>query len=600
MNFTPSRASSRLLGLIVVITTLVLFCLPPLAAAQEIGRGTISGRVTADQGQVVAFRVAAHNLDRRLWYTVFTNKGQYTVPQALPGQYELTVDMQGYDSPKVFVFLGPGESKTGDIAIKKVQSNSDTGGRDEEEGGPVQRNAGKVEYVGTMEEIFPTGPGLDLLRENCTGCHATGWRHMTKDEFLRGIEKMTETGPGYNPYVLALGRTRFNREQKDTLAQYLVKNFGPGTTVKRLRVDPLPIDEEVASKAIYVSYDIPADLPIAYGGPKVGADMVDGVITAQDASPILDHAPGNYHHLGSTYISPVDGNIWHTDRGSSSLLRLDPTDLDAVGRWRVYPIKGDPYVHPDGIGVNKQGHVFWAELKTGMLGELDPITRRQIRHALPQQVGALHEVVPDKDGNICFDLIYGSEFGRLEASTGKIHLYPTVTPDNGLYGLAVDQHGNMWAAGWQKGTINKWEADTEDVREYKVPHSWGQIRRIGVDSKGMVWASEYSTGLLASLDPATGELTEYKIPFNGAIPYDAWPDKSDNVWMGDAAHNVVIKFDQKTRKFTYYPMPQPGQSINKFQIAANNTIWFGSRAVPIPTSVHFYPNGYTADAPPMP
>jgi streptogramin lyase len=116
----------------------------------------------------------------------------------------------------------------------------------------------------------------------------------------------------------------------------------------------------------------------------------------------------------------------------------------------------------------------------------------------------------------------------------------------------------------------------------------------------MVWASEYSTGLLASLDPATGELTEYKIPFNGAIPYDAWPDKSDNVWMGDAAHNVVIKFDQKTRKFTYYPMPQPGQSINKFQIAANNTIWFGSRAVPITTSVHFYPNGYTADAPPMP
>jgi virginiamycin B lyase len=590
----PER--SRIFGVGAALSA-VLLCVAPLASAQGTGRGTISGKVTADQGTVVAFRVQAHNLDRRLWYTVFTNKGEYTVPQALPGQYELMVDMRGYDTPKVFVQLGPDETKTGDLAVKKRVQAGAPEVRGEDEGGPVRRTTGKVEYVNTMEDIFPAGPGLDLIRENCTGCHATGWRPMTKDDFMRGIEKMTETGPGYNPYVLALGRTRFDRQQKELLAEYMFKNFGPGTTTKRLRIDPAPIDEELASKSIYVSYDLPADLPIAPGGPKVGADMIDGVIYAQDPSP----PPGNFHHLGSTFISPLDGSIWHSDRGSSSILRLNPRELDAGARWTVYPIKGDPYVHPDGVGVNKQGHVFWAELKTGMLGELDPVTRRQIRHALPQQVGALHEVVADKDGNICFDLIYGSEFGRLEAATGKIHMFPTVTPDNGLYGMAVDQHGNMWAAGWQKGTINEWQADTEDVKEYKVPHSWGQIRRIGVDSKGTVWASEYSTGILASLDPATGELTEYKIPFNGATPYDAWPDKTDNVWMGDEAQNVLIKFDQKTRKFAYYPMPQPGQSINKFQMENNNTIWFGTRGnLPIKASVHFYPNGYTADAPPVP
>jgi virginiamycin B lyase len=133
-----------------------------------------------------------------------------------------------------------------------------------------------------------------------------------------------------------------------------------------------------------------------------------------------------------------------------------------------------------------------------------------------------------------------------------------------------------------------------------VPHAWGQIRRIGVDSKGIIWASEYTSGLLARLDPETGELSEYKIPYNGAQPYDAWPDKDDNVWMGDAAHNMVVKFDQKTRKFSYVPMPQPGQSINKFRVADDNTLWFGSRAVRTVTGVHFYPNGYTADAPPMP
>ena len=53
----------------------------------------------------------------------------------------------------------------------------------------------------------------------------------------------------------------------------------------------------------------------------------------------------------------------------------------------------------------------------------------------------------------------------MEATTRRLHMYPTPTPDNGIYGLDVDQEGNMWGAGWQKGTINKWDAKTEVVTE---------------------------------------------------------------------------------------------------------------------------------------
>lgn len=61
-----------------------------------------------------------------------------------------------------------------------------------------------------------------------------------------------------------------------------------------------------------------------------------------------------------------------------------------------------------------------------MLGESDRSTGQQIRHALPEQAGAVHEVVVDKDGNVGFD-------------------------------------------GWQKGTMSKWDAETESVKEYRVP-----------------------------------------------------------------------------------------------------------------------------------
>ena len=82
-----------------VIASMILGCYLP-SSAQENDRGTIKGTVTADQGDVHGFRVAAHNLDRGLYYTVFTAKGQYTVPQALPGRYEVMVYEPDYDSPK--------------------------------------------------------------------------------------------------------------------------------------------------------------------------------------------------------------------------------------------------------------------------------------------------------------------------------------------------------------------------------------------------------------------------------------------------------------------------------------------------------------------
>lgn len=87
----------------------------------------------------------------------------------------------------------------------------------------------------------------------------------------------------------------------------------------------------------------------------------------------------------------------------------------------------------------------------------------------------------------------------------------------------------------------------------------------------------------------------------GSNPYDTWPDQDDNIWIGgDQAHSSLVKFDPKSKRFTYFPQPQLHQSTPKIEIEKNNTIWYGSRGVPNITAVHFYPKGYTADAPPLP
>ena len=582
-------------GLALLIATLLL---AGLALAQAPQRGTISGTVSADKGEVRGFRVTAHNLQYKLWYTVFTDKGRYVIPQALPGLYDVTVVELNYNSPTLPVELAPGESKTLNISVTSTgtEEKPPAGFFRDADSPEAAARAARAVWVNSMDELYPPGPGRDLLRQNCTGCHGDsyGTMHLTREGYRAAIARMTEIGPGSigNNYQINLGRTILTRQQKDQIADYLAANFTPDGPDKRIRVQPLAPEESVISKAIYVSYDEPANVPVARKGPKIGADMIDGVVAEAP-----DDGRPNYLH--DPFISPFDGSVWYADPIANALMQLNPRELDPAKRWKMFRLKGTPYVFMHGITIDHEGRVYWAETQGGMLGELDPKTGRQIRHTVPMP-GSMLQVVTDKDDNIWFTNYLGGTFGKLDAKTRRIHMYSTRTPDNGLYGLAADQQGNVWGAGWQKGMVNKWDKETESVVEYPVPNSWGMIRRIGVDSRGMVWFSEHHVGIVGELDPATGKITEFKMPLNGSHPYDVWPDKSDNIWIADQAHSSLVKFDPQTKKFTYYPETQLFQSVPKIEVENNNTIWYGTRGEPHVTANHLYPEGYTAQAPPLP
>lgn len=569
-------------------------------------RATLEGTVTADQGSVAGFRVTVHNTTYRLWYTVFTNKGRYTVPQALPGVYDVTVLEKGYTSPTLRVELRPGETKTVDVAVKKLaEQTAGAQGRSTEAmqsamGGPPV--AANTVWVNSMDDVYPPGPGRDLLKANCTGCHGAefGTMHRTKEGYRIGIARMMETGPTDDAFATNLGHTYLTGTEKNQIAEYLAANFGPGTADKRIKVDPPIIDEDALAKAIYVSYDIPDNFPRPpFQGDVIGANEVDGVRPQQPsvAGPAGRPWPQILH---DPFIVP-DG-IWYANPVANAMVHLDPRQLDPNQRWKVYPLKGDtPFTFLHGITADSKGHMYWAEIVTGQLGELDPETGKQIRHYTPRRGGML-QVVTDKDDNIWFGMVKGpGGVGELNARTRVVHQWQTPTPDNLIYGLAASPvDGTIWGAGYSKGQVTKFDPKTEEYTEYYAPGSWGQIRRIGVDSKGIVWFSEYTTGIVGRLDPTTGKMTEYKLPTNGANPYEVWPDKTDKIWIADQPQSSLVKFDPDTKKFTYYPEPQLNWSLPKIEVEKNNTIWFGARFLPHITANHFYPNGYTEDAPPEP
>jgi hypothetical protein len=115
--------------------------------------------VTANEGSVGGFRVTAHNLNYKLWYTVFTVKGHYTIPQALPGAYDVSVLERGFTSPTLRIALAPGEDKTADIALEKIGSGggatqgASTEGMAAAMGGPGVR----ANTVWVTNHFYPNG-----------------------------------------------------------------------------------------------------------------------------------------------------------------------------------------------------------------------------------------------------------------------------------------------------------------------------------------------------------------------------------------------------------------------------------------------------------
>lgn len=564
---------------------------PKLAKASP-ARGTIAGSVTADQGTVRGFRVTAHNTRYLVWYVVFTKDGKYTVPQALPGPYEISVLQDGYDSPTLKNDLGEEQTLKADIAVKKQPDKPSN-----------------VAYK-TFEEMYPPGPGLDLLQKNCLGCHgpdAFNTMHLTEAGFRAGLKKMMHGPFNLGGTVAPLAHTVITKAEQDAMAGYLASNFGPNSPNQRLKHDPYPVDEEALSKAIYVEYDFPSDLfkiPAVEKRqlqPQGTGETMSSVSVASRLVSQREKGGEIQSYLHDPFIAK-DSSIWYASPPANVIAHLDPRGLEGHARWKLYPLPGDapPFVFMHGITLDSKGRVYWAEILGGKIGELDPVTGKMIRHSLPT-FGSVLQVVADQKDNIWYGHVHGDGLGKLDAQTRQISQFPTPTPDAGLYGLAVDPSGNIWSAGYTKSIVEKFDPAREQYTEYHAPTPGGSARRLGVDSKGIVWFSEWTAGQIASIDPASGKITEYKPQVRSRF-YETWPDKLDNIWASEDFNNSMVYFNRKTNKFTYYPLPQVwrGGGVPKVEIEPNNTVWIGSRGVDHIVAIHFYPNGYSADAPPLP
>jgi streptogramin lyase len=531
----------------------------------------ISGSVTA-QAPFRAAQVYAWNRDRSMLYMVFTRDGRYDAPKVLPGAYEVWAEKGPLRSQHRMLRVEAEQAVVVDHVLAPgpdfVLTLKDSAKGGPQFGSRPPEGARLVSY----DEMYPPGPGRDTAERTCMHCHGQAFLPGQKHERAEWrvlIDAMLNAPPGRD--AAAVKTDSVGTAEREVLADYLAKNFGPRSPPRILKLDAeYPLDEAELAKGMYVEYLLP-------------------LLPGLDAYERSENEPGK-HRTHRPYLDGL-GHIWASN-GLIGVTRLDPRtaefshypfgtdernrDVDMYGRNKDDPESIWQYIFPHDITVDANHDIWWAEFQGGHVGRLQPTTGRIDRFPMDpegkvvDEAGVVgnargHTPRPDSKGNIWFTVIRGNKIGKWDRESQKITLWEIPSEHSFPYGLVVTPDDKLWFAELRACNIGYFDPVTEKFKEYKSPAAPCAINRLATDSKGIVWYSVFSSGLLGRLDPETGEMKEYDIraftKLNVSAPYGIVVDQQDKVWFGDGGlGGALVRFDPESEKFTYFPEPRQGDN----------------------------------------
>tara|TARA_Y100000588_G_scaffold381218_1_gene466478 strand:+ start:1420 stop:3336 length:1917 start_codon:yes stop_codon:yes gene_type:complete len=576
-----------------VVLSVALFAGGTVQAAVP-GTATLSGMVTAAQ-PFQAAQVYIRNLDRGIVYMVYTQGGRFRAVALFPGNYEISASTKHLESDVQAFVVEAGNAAEVNLNMRELEGDIPPlvipSGRTAMESGA----SGPFAFE-SYDEIYPPGPGKEVAEQVCMVCHGENFfpsRPGTERQWMSRIDHMVgstlenEDPTRYGQGLLSFRASmfRFGRQDRDDLLAYVVKNFGPDSEPRRVRIErQTPIDEAALGKAMYIEYYLSVD---GQGEGNNDPEWSRDRTSRYGQDPRFD----------------ADGNVWLVDRGiPHRLVKLDPRTGEQK-EW-LYP---DPRNGNHEILIDPTG-MIWLPEHRGRTGDkekrllgFNPKTE-EFEYQIPMDpdnvvrnpTKFLQSLAMDSKGNIYVGWIMGGALSKWDRATGEVSVFRIPTPHAIPYGVVADRDDNIWIALWSGGKIVKFDTSNNSWTEFTAPTYPAHTRRLNVDAQNNIWWGIYSagkrSGKLVKLDQGSGKMTEWDIPQQNAEPYDVAPDPEGNIWSADVGQRTdgeygasLWRFDPQSERFTFYPKPQRHADSPKIQVTSEGAVWYsprGSREAP--------------------
>jgi virginiamycin B lyase len=197
----------------------------------------------------------------------------------------------------------------------------------------------------------------------------------------------------------------------------------------------------------------------------------------------------------------------------------------------------------------------------------------------PVENGSLpHDVAPDpaKDGPVWFTAEDGGDLGKLDPTTGKVHLIP-LGKNSHPHGVILGPDGAPWITDGGLNAMVRVDPKTEEVKVFPLPENITQkykkslLNTPTIDKNGMVWFTGRA-GFYGKLNPETGKYDIFLAP-RGQGPYGITTSPSGIVYFNSWNGNYTGRIDPKTGNLTILEPPTKNQMVRRAWSDSQGHIW---------------------------
>jgi len=555
-------------------------------AATLPGLGALTGTVTAT-APFKAARVFLRNTDKHVLYMVYTSAGQFRATALFPGNYEISSSVDALQSQVQKYVVKAGDNPKVSIALRDPAAATDRAVVTalETEGAADTTTREEASY----DEIYPPGPGRDIAERTCMICHGENFistRPGTPASWAARIDRMmgaqlnTKSPSSYAEGLLTYRASalRFSRDDRQTLLDYLGKNFGLNAKPRAVRItQEIPLDEAKLSKAMYMEYYLTEDPPGQLSHSPEVAKMQGAFVGRR---------------VGQDVRFDAEGDVWLTDRGyPNRIVKLDPRTGEQKAYVLPNPISGNHDINIDRLGMiwvaEPEGQQPSAQKHLNMFNPKTETFELQIPMDPNNEIRStnkwMQSMAFDSKNNVYVGWIMGGAISKYDRATKKVSVFMIPTHNAIPYGIVADRNDNLWMALWDSGNIAKFDTTNNQWTTYTPLTYPSQIRRLNVDAQNNVWFAQWAAGKrpgrLGKIDQTTGKITEYVVPRQNANPYDVAQDMEGNIWVADVGGSAssLYKFNPRDGSFTLYPKPQKTADTPKVMVTREGAVWYSPR-----------------------
>ena len=378
--------------------------------------------------------IYAYNTDKDVGYTVFVVDGEYKANHMIAGNYDVTLrpavgQLKSFSSQTHSFYIDKGDHAEVDFTISDIET--------------VPNYVGGMDYPDAQilpyDEIYPPGPGRDILERTCHGCHTANFYSYNavrsysggrvpknKDTWAITVDRMHKVpafGAQGNPSMF--DPKYLTPEERDVLVDYLADNFGPEDPPKVIQLEVEPeLDLTALKSAMFIEY--------IYHEPE-GKYPVDPWPHQVDFD--------------------LDGNVWLAYT-ACCIVKFDPR----TGEQSVFEDHGGGH----GIAVDQTDGSVW--YSGDVVRHLDPETGLVDNWKSPGNsfLGSNTQIF-DSKGNLWLSLLGAGALGKWERETDTVKYWDVPVMRSRPYGIVMDHNDKVWFADYHNNGVTRFDPDTENL-----------------------------------------------------------------------------------------------------------------------------------------